>query len=136
MIKEFRKFILRGNVVDLAVGVVIGAAFNTLVQSLVSNIINPLVAVFWGGTRFTDAHFTIRHSQILYGSFLNAVISFLLVGLAVFFLVVKPINSLNERFASSKETEETTTRKCPECLSEIPNKATRCKFCSAQVEKA
>ncbi len=134
MLGEFKKFILRGNVVDLAVGVVIGAAFNSLVQSFVANIINPIVAVFWGGQRFADAHFTIRHSQILYGSFLNAVISFILVGAAIFFLVVQPINRLTVFEAKRKGTDEPTTKKCEFCLSIIPMEATRCKYCTSKLE--
>ena len=135
MFKEFRKFILRGNVVDLAVGIVIGAAFTGVVNSFVSNVINPLVSVFYSGTEFSKATFIIGDSTFKYGDFLNSLLSFLIVAAVIFFFVVKPINSLTERFARSKETEAPTTRKCPECLSEIPNEASRCKFCTAKIDK-
>src|SRR5579871_2704855 len=94
MLKEFKKFILRGNVVDLAVGVVIGAAFNSVVQALVKDLITPVISAFGGTKHFADAHFTFRGSQFLYGDFLNTLISFLLVAAAVFFFVVQPINKL------------------------------------------
>jgi large conductance mechanosensitive channel len=134
MFKEFKKFILRGNVVDLAVGVVIGAAFNSVVQSFVKDIITPFISIFWGGQRFAEKHITVHHSQILYGDFLNAMISFLLVGAAIFFLVVEPINKLTEYAERNKDTEEPTTKKCDFCLSVIPVKATRCKFCTSKLE--
>jgi large conductance mechanosensitive channel len=136
MFKEFRKFILRGNVVDLAVGIVIGAAFTSVVNAFVRDIINPIVELFYKGYKFKDVYFTIGDSRFLYGDLLNNILSFLLVALVVFFIVVKPINHLTERFARSKETDEPTTRKCPECLSEIPKEATRCKFCTAKVSQA
>ena len=134
MLGEFKKFILRGNVVDLAVGVVIGAAFNSLVQSFVTNVINPIVGIFWGGQRFAERHIEIHGSSITYGNFLNSLVSFVLVGAAVFFLVVKPINALNEMSMRNKDTEEPTTKKCRFCFSEIPKQATRCKFCTSQLE--
>lgn len=136
MFKEFKKFILRGNVVDLAVGIVIGAAFGTVVNALVKDMITPIISAIGGTQRFADAHFTIHNSQFLYGDFINAVISFLVVALAIFFFVVQPVNHLTARFMRSKDTEEESTRKCPECLSEIPKAATRCKFCTAKLEKA
>ncbi len=134
MLGEFKKFILRGNVVDLAVGVVVGAAFNSVVQSFVKDIINPIVSVFWSGQRLAEAHFGIRHAQIMYGDFLNSVISFLIVGAAIFFLVVQPINRLNDFEARRKGTDEPTTKKCEFCLSVIPIGATRCKFCTSKLE--
>lgn len=134
MLQEFRKFVLRGNALDLAVGVVIGAAFNSVVQSLVRDILSPLISVVWGGTRFADKYITIRHSQILYGDLLNSLISFLLVAVAVFFFVVEPINKLNEYQDRRQGTDEPTTKKCPHCLSVIPVKATRCKFCTSKLE--
>lgn len=131
MLKEFRKFILRGNVVDLAVGVIIGAAFNSVVQSLVS-MITALLPSKTG--KFENAHFYILHKDIPYGSFVNALISFLLIALVVFFLVVQPINKLTEMTRNKKETEESTTKKCPYCLSEINKKASRCSFCTSKLE--
>src|SRR3989344_1065554 len=136
MLKEFKKFILRGNVVDLAVGIVIGAAFTSVVNSFVANVINPLVTVFYQGSKFSEATFVIGDTTFNYGDFLNALISFLIVAAVVFFFVVKPINHLTDRLARSKGTGEPTTRKCPECLSEVPREATRCKFCTAKIAKA
>jgi large conductance mechanosensitive channel len=133
MLHEFRKFVLRGNALDLAVGVVIGAAFNGVVQALVRDILTPLISVVWGGRRFADKYFTVHHSQILYGDLLNALISFLLVAVAVFFFVVQPINKLNEYEERRKGTDEPTTKKCPHCLSVVPVKATRCKFCTSKL---
>jgi large conductance mechanosensitive channel len=132
--KEFRKFILRGNVVDLAVGVVIGAAFNSVVQSMVKDMITPVIAAIGGTKHFENSSFTVHNSQFLYGDFLNTLISFLIVALAVFFVVVQPINHLAERLQRSKTTEEPTTKKCPFCLSEIPKEASRCKFCTSKLE--
>lgn len=134
MFSEFKKFILRGNVVDLAVGVVIGAAFNGVVQALVKDMITPIISAFGGGKHFADASFTIHKSQFLYGDFLNSVISFLLIATAVFFIVVQPINKLNELTTRRKTTYEPTTKKCPFCFSEIPRQATRCKFCTSKLE--
>jgi large conductance mechanosensitive channel len=131
MFKEFRKFILRGNVVDLAVGVIIGAAFNSVVQSLVSMITQLLPSQ---GGKFASAHFSLFHKDIIYGSFVNAVISFVLIAAVVFFLVVQPINKLSELAMKNKDTEEPTTKKCQFCLSVIPRDATRCKFCTSKLE--
>lgn len=131
MFKEFRKFILRGNVVDLAVGVIIGAAFNGVVQSLVSMITELLPSK---GGKFASAHFHILGKDIIYGTFVNALISFLLVAAVVFFLVVQPINKLTELAMKNKDTEEPTTKKCPHCLSVIPIEATRCKYCTSKLE--
>lgn len=136
MFKEFRKFILRGNVVDLAVGIVIGAAFTGLVNAFVKDIVNPIVELFYHGDRFSTLSLTIGNSKFQYGDLLNNLLSFLIVALVVFFFVVKPINHLTERFARSKSTDEPNMRKCPECLSEIPKEASRCKFCTAKVGKA
>lgn len=135
MFKEFKKFVLRGNVVDLAVGVVIGAAFTTLVNALVKDFINPLVSVFYEGQEFSKAYFTFGGSQFLYGDLVNNLITFLIVAAVVFFFVVQPINKLSTMALGGKTTDEPATRKCPECLSEIAKEATRCKFCTAKVEK-
>lgn len=136
MFKEFRKFILRGNVVDLAVGVIIGAAFNGVVQSLVTMITQLLPT--GKGDKFTNAHFFLLHKDVVYGPFVNALISFLLIAIVVFFLVVQPINKLTELAMRNKDTEEPTTKKCKFCLSEIPREAIRCKFCTSKLstEKA
>jgi large conductance mechanosensitive channel len=131
MLKEFRKFILRGNVVDLAVGVIIGAAFNGVVQAMVTMITQLLPS---GSGKFTDSHFHLIGRNIVYGPFVNALISFLLIAIVVFFLVVQPINKLTEFAARNKDTEEPTTKKCQFCLSEVPKKATRCKFCTSKLD--
>lgn len=133
MLSEFRKFILRGNVVDLAVGVIIGAAFNSVVQSLVAMITELLPSK---NGKFATATFEVLGKKILYGQFVNALISFVLVAAVVFFLVVKPINKLNEIAMGKKNTDDPETKKCPYCLSVIPNHATRCKFCTSNLNKA
>ena len=132
MLKEFRKFILRGNVVDLAVGVIIGAAFNGVVQSLVTMITQLLPAK--DGGKFATAHFHILGKDVIYGPFVNSLISFILVAAVVFFFVVQPINKLTEITARNKDTDEPTTKKCPYCFSEIPIQATRCKYCTSKLE--
>jgi large conductance mechanosensitive channel len=133
MFQEFRKFILRGNVVDLAVGVIIGAAFNGVVQALVSMITQLLPSQ---GGKFASSHFHMLGKDIVYGAFVNALISFVLIAAVVFFLVVQPINKLTELSMKNKDTEEPTTKKCPECLSVIPIDARRCKFCTSKLEAA
>ncbi|MCK9496881.1 MAG: large conductance mechanosensitive channel protein MscL [Dehalococcoidia bacterium] len=133
-VDEFRKFLLRGNVVDLAVGVVIGVAFGAVVTSLVENIITPLIAAVIGEPDFSSLSFTINDSEILYGSFINALLSFLIVAAAIFYLVVLPMNHMVTRFKSQPATPEPTTRKCPRCWSEIPKQASRCSFCTADIE--
>lgn len=133
MLKGFREFVMRGNVVDLAVAVVIGAAFNAVVQSLVKDLITPLIAAVGGQPNFSNLSFTIHNSRFLYGDFLNAIISFLILAAVVYFFVVQPLNKLNELFKNSRKPADPTSRKCPECLSEIPLAATRCKFCTAKV---
>jgi large conductance mechanosensitive channel len=131
MLKEFRKFILRGNVVDLAVGVIIGAAFNSVVQSLVGMITQLLPS---NGGKFANSHFHLLGKDIVYGTFVNAVVSFILIAAVVFFLVVQPINKLTELANRNKDTEEPTTKKCEYCLSVIPVEATRCKYCTSKLE--
>ena len=133
MIKEFREFILRGNLVDLAVAVVIGAAFGAVVSALVKDLITPLVAAVFGQPDFSDLTFTINDSRFLYGDFLNALITFMSVATAVFFIVVKPVNELMQRFGPKEEKD---TRECPECLSGIPMAARRCAYCTAEVAPA
>ena len=133
-IREFREFVLRGNLVDLAVAVVIGTAFTAVVTALVKDIITPLIAALGGKPDFGDLRFTINDSVFRYGDFLNALLSFLILATVVFFFVVKPVNHLMQRFATEPDVD-TPTRKCPECLSEIPEKARRCAFCTAQLAR-
>ena len=132
---DFKKFVLRGNVVDLAVGVVIGAAFGAVVAALVADILTPLIAAVIGKQDFSSLQFTINNSTFLYGDFINALISFLLIAAAAFFFVVRPVNALMERRKTEPEVES-TTRECPECLSSIPSPARRCAFCTAEVAPA
>lgn len=134
MFSEFRKFILRGNVVDLAVGIVIGAAFTSVVNALVSNIITPLISVIYGGHQFSKAVFHFRGNEFGYGIVINSLITFLVVAAVVFFFVVQPINKLTEISMRNKTTDEPTTKKCEYCLSVIPIEATRCKFCTSKLE--
>jgi len=133
MFKGFRQFILRGNVIDLAVAVVIGAAFGAVVTSFVTNILTPLIAAIVGKPDFSAFTFTANGAVISYGVFLNALISFLLVAGAVYFFMVAPMNAWRERAARSAVPADPTTKKCPECLSEIPIAAKRCAFCTSSV---
>jgi large conductance mechanosensitive channel len=132
MIKEFKQFLLRGNVVDLAVGVVVGAAFGTVVTALVSDLLTPLIAAIAKVPDFGGLVFSINSSKFMYGHFLNAIISFLLVATAVFFFVVKPMNMLIARSRKGPPADP-TTKKCKECLSEIPIAAKRCSHCAQVV---
>ena len=132
MLKEFRDFILRGNVVDLAVAVVIGAAFGAVVAALVSSFITPLIAAIGGKSDFSALAFTINDSRFAYGVFLNALISFLLVAAVIFFFVVRPLNLLMARLKPEPAIDH-VVRPCPECLSDIPEAARRCAFCTAEV---
>ena len=126
--RGFKQFLLRGNVVDLAVGVVIGAAFATLVAAIVKDLLTPLVSAVAKLPDFSELSFTINGSKFLYGDFFNALLAFLIAALSVYFLVVLPMNHL---MAKVKKTPDPTTRVCAECLSEIPKAAKRCKFCTA-----
>jgi large conductance mechanosensitive channel len=128
MWRGFREFVVRGNVVDLAVAVVIGAAFGAVIAAFVKDLITPFIAALIGKPDFSALGLTINGSRLLVGDFLNAVISFLLVAAAVYVFVVTPINALNAR---RKRGEDPTTRKCPECLSEVPVGARRCAFCTS-----
>lgn len=132
MLKEFKAFVLKGNVVDLAVAVVIGAAFGKVVDSLVKNLLTPLIAIP-GKTDFSELDFTIRKSHFLYGAFLNELIAFVMIAIAVFFFVVRPMNAMIARRNRGEGDGNPTTRDCPECLSAIPVAATRCAFCTAKV---
>ncbi len=133
--KEFKVFLLRGNLVDMAVGIVIGIAFGAVVTAFVADLITPIIAAIFGQSDFSALTFTINGSKFLYGSFLNAVISFVTIAFAVFFFVVKPVNALMAR-RRTEGPEDPTTRACPECLSEIPIAASRCAFCTAEVGAA
>jgi large conductance mechanosensitive channel len=128
MIKGFLAFIARGNVIDLAVAVVIGAAFTGVVTSLVKDLITPLVAAVFGKPNFGTLHFTINHSVFAYGDFLNAVVSFVIVSAVIYYLVVVPMEKV---IALRSGPVEPTVVACPECLSEIPSAAKRCKYCTA-----
>jgi large conductance mechanosensitive channel len=134
MLKDFKAFILRGNVVDLAVAVVIGAAFGAVVASFVKNLLTPLISIP-GKHSFANLTFTLNKSVFHYGVFLNDLISFVLIAAAIFFFVIKPINALSARRKKGQEAEP-GTRDCPECMSEIPDRARRCAFCTAEVAPA
>jgi large conductance mechanosensitive channel len=134
MLKGFRDFISRGNVVDLAVAVVIGAAFSAIVTSLVRDLITPIIAAVGGQPDFSDLFFTINGSRFMYGSFVNAVISFVIIAAAIYFLVVVPLGKVLRR--PDEPDPNADMRACPECLSLIPNEARRCMYCTAQVEPA
>jgi large conductance mechanosensitive channel len=126
----FKKFILRGNVVDLAVGVIIGAAFNSVVSALVKTFLTPLVSLLSGNNKLSSLYFSVNGVKFNYGDFLNALISFLIVAFVVYFFVVLPVNKL-QQLSHSGKTLDPTTKKCPYCFSEINIKATRCPFCTA-----
>ncbi len=133
--KGFREFVLRGNVVDLAVAVVVGAAFGAVVTSLVENLLTPLIAAVGGQPDFGRLAFTLNGSRFGYGAFLNALISFVVIAAAVYFLVVVPVNRLMARFKTEPEPVE-AVRECPLCLSKVPHAARRCAFCTSDLEPA
>ena len=137
MLSDFKKFILRGNVVDLAVAVVIGAAFTAVVTAFVKDFVTPLIGAIFGQQDFSNLTFTLNHSQFNYGAFINALLSFLIVATVVFFAVVLPLNMLMKRLnLLPKEEPEPETRPCPQCLSDIPVAAQRCAFCTSEVTPA
>jgi len=129
-VRGFRQFLLRGNLIDLAVAVVIGVAFNTVVQALIADIITPLIAAIGGKPNFASLSFTVNKSHFLYGSFINAVLSFAIIAAVIYYLVVTPSTRIT---AIATRNKEATERDCPECLQSIPVKATRCMYCTAQV---
>jgi large conductance mechanosensitive channel len=133
MLKGFRQFLLRGNVLDLAVAVVIGAAFGVVVSALVKDLLTPLIAALFGKPDFSALQFTVNKSTFLYGDFLNALLAFMLIAGAVYFLVVAPMNHLMARLHRGEAPPDPTTKKCPECLSEIPIAARRCAHCAQPV---
>ncbi|MBV9101560.1 MAG: large conductance mechanosensitive channel protein MscL [Candidatus Dormibacteraeota bacterium] len=134
MFKGFRDFILRGNVIDLAIAVVIGVAFTAVVTAIVKDLLTPLIAAIVGKPDFSSLTFTVNNSHFLYGDVINAIISFLAIAAVVYFVVVLPMNKLAERRA--KPAVDVATRECPECLSTIPKAARRCSFCTSQVQPA
>jgi len=129
---EFKQFLLRGNVADLAIAVVIGAVFGAVVSALVADFITPLIAAIGGQQDFSNLSFTLHGSTFKYGHFINAVMSFIMVAAVVFFIIVKPMNALIAR-SRKQPPADPTTRKCPECLSEIPIDARRCAHCTSPV---
>jgi large conductance mechanosensitive channel len=133
MIKGFREFITRGNVLDLAVAVVIGAAFGAVITSFVTNILTPLIAAIIGKPDFSYLVADVNGSKVNYGLFLNALIGFLLIAAAVYFFMVAPMNAWKERQARGETPPDPSTKKCPECLSEIAIAARRCAFCTSVV---
>jgi len=126
----FKKFLLRGNLIDLAVAVVIGIAFNAVVQALIKDIVTPLISAIGGKPNFATLHFTINNSVFLYGDFLNALLSFVIIAAVVYYLIVGPVNRLT---ALTQRNKTATERECPECLSTIPVGARRCMYCTALV---
>jgi large conductance mechanosensitive channel len=132
MLSEFKQFILRGNVIDLAVAVVIGAAFGAIVTSLVENIITPLIGALGGQPDFSGLSFELNNSEIRYGAFLNALIAFLIIAAVIFFAVIKPMNAIMTRMRT-EPTPDPLTGKCPYCLSEVQVGATRCPFCTQEI---
>lgn len=133
MLQGFKNFILRGNVVDLAVAVVVGAAFNAVVSAFVSDFITPLIALIGGKPNFSHLYFTIHGSKFLFGSFLNALISFLINAAVIYFFVVAPMNSMTKQIKKGK-SREPTEKTCPYCLNQIPSKAKKCMYCTANLK--
>jgi large conductance mechanosensitive channel len=132
VLKEFRQFVLRGNVIDLAVAVVVGAAFTAVITALVADLLTPLIGAIFGTSHFDQLSFTVHKSHFAYGAFLNALLSFVIVATVVFFFVVLPLSHLLRRLnLVPKEDPAPLTKSCPECLSEIPEQARRCAFCTA-----
>ena len=136
IINEFKAFILRGNVIDLAIAVVIGVAFGPIVSALVTDLITPLIAAIGGTPDFSASYFIIHNSKFRIGDFINALFSFLIIAAVLFFLVIKPINALQARRKSGEEPPDPTTKDCPYCLSTIPLKATRCAYCTQDLSAA
>ena len=133
--KDFREFLLRGNLVDTAVGIVIGLAFAAVVTAFVADLITPLLAAIGGKPNFASLSFTVNKSHFLYGAFVNAVVTFLIIAAVVFFFLVKPVNAMMRRRRAETPVDE-EVRQCPECLSEIPVAARRCAFCTTQLAAA
>ncbi len=136
MLKGFRDFVFRGNVIDLAVAVVIGAAFGTVIAAFVKDLLTPLIAAIFGKPDFSAFYAELNGSRFLYGDFVNALIAFILVALAIYFFVVVPMNAFMARRRRGEAPPDPTTKKCPECLSEIPVAARRCAFCATPITRA
>ena len=134
MLKGFKQFLLRGNVVDLAVAVVIGGAFGAVVTALVKDLLTPLVAAIVGKPDFSAIQFTVNESKFLIGDFINGIVSFVLVAAAIYFFVVTPMNMIVERRRRGEAPPDPATKKCPECLSDVPIAARRCAFCAQPLE--
>jgi large conductance mechanosensitive channel len=132
-VSGFRKFILRGNVVDLAIAVVIGAAFGAVVTAMVEDLITPLIAAFGGVPDFSAMVFTVNKSQFKIGHFINAILSFLILAFVIYYFVVLPVQKLMDRYKGEPPVAPVTTRECPYCLSKIPVAASKCAFCTADV---
>jgi large conductance mechanosensitive channel len=135
MVKEFREFVLRGNLVELAVAVVIGTAFAAVVSAFVADLVTPLIAAVGGDQDFSNLTFAINDSTFRYGDFINALLTFVIIAGVVFFFVVKPVNALMARHATEPDVER-ETRECPACLSQIPVGARRCAFCTEELSAA
>ena len=133
IVQEFKQFLLRGNVIDLAVAVVIGAAFSAVVNAMVKDIITPIIAAIGGQPDFSKISFTINKSEFFIGDFLNQVISFVIISAVIFFLVIKPVNYLIQR-SRSEPPMDPTTKACPFCLNDVPLAATRCGFCTSELK--
>ena len=131
--KGFKQFLLRGNVLDLAVAVVMGAAFGAVVTALVKDILTPIIAAVVGKPDFSNINFTVNSSKFLIGDFINAIVSFLLIGAAIYFFVLLPFNTLLARIKRGEATPDPTTKKCPECISDINIAARRCSFCTSDL---
>jgi large conductance mechanosensitive channel len=129
-VSGFRKFLFRGNLIDLAVAVVIGLAFNMVVQALIADIVTPLIAAIGGKPNFSSLSFTVNKSHFLYGSFINAVLAFVIIAAVIYYLVISPATKITTLAARNKEATE---RDCPECLQSIPVAAKRCMYCTAEV---
>lgn len=130
MWSDFKKFIMRGNMLDLAVAFILGASFNSVVQGLVKNMITPLIAAIGGNPNFSSYYFTLNHSKFLYGNFINSLTSFIIIAVVIFFFIVQPVNKLVSLTNRIKTPLEPSDKKCSECLSTIPKAATRCAFCT------
>ena len=134
MFQGFKQFMLRGNVLDLAVAVVMGVAFGAVITALVKDLITPLIAAIVGKPDFSAIVFTVNDSKFLIGDFLNALVSFILIGAAIYFFVVMPVNKLLARMRRGEAAPDPTTKKCPECLSDVPIAARRCAFCTVELQ--
>jgi len=135
MMKGFKEFLLRGNVVDLAVAVIIGGAFGAVVTALVKDLLTPLIAALVGKPDFSAIQFTVNESKFLIGDFINVVVAFVFVAAAIYFFVVTPMNMITERRKRGEAPPDPTTKQCPECLSDVPVAARRCAHCTQQLER-